>query len=110
MLDEWLRVQEGKVVEVMEEVTKGRSEALHRSMELSGRMEGMETIIGGMDESLKEIRALLLGLLFNKKDGEILRPTNAESSLGQSLRFGSILDTGGLFNPTIFIATPSSTP
>lgn len=104
-LDERLGIQEGKVVEVMEEITKGRSEAIHISMELNGRMEGMESKIGGVDESLKEIRAMLMGLQLQRKEGN-----NSKTSGGQALRFGSTSDPGGVINQASNILTPSGTP
>lgn len=48
-LDERLGLQDNKVNEVIVEVTRGRDEAVNRSRELQGRMEGMKIRMGDMN-------------------------------------------------------------
>ena len=67
-LDERLGAQEAKVNEVIQEVTKSRSEALQQSKAMNGRMEFMECRIGGMDDSLQEIKDMLAKLQIQGKN------------------------------------------
>ena len=95
-LDEGLGVQDGKVTKFMGEMTKNREE-------IKGKMEGMESRIGGMDALLKEIK-MLLGLQISPTQGANSEPLKS----GFEMKFGSTFDTGGAFHQSSQTRTPTS--
>lgn len=72
-IDERLEAQENWVSEVIQEVTKGRDE----THELIGIIKGMESRMGSMEESLKEIIEI------------IGRGNKTSSASGRNLQFGN---------------------